>query len=95
MIKKQFDLALKKELLIAQGEILRLKLSNEINDLQNHPAFFAKTIWRGTLGILVTLLLTKIISDSKPSNFLRQFIKNAFRITLMWRTIRKIWHRYL
>lgn len=95
MIKKQFDLRFKKELLIAQGEILRLKLSNEFHILQNHPAFFAKTILKGTLSILVTLLLNKIVSDSKPSNFLRQFIKNAFRITLMWRTIRKIWHRYL
>jgi hypothetical protein len=95
MIKKQFDLRLKKELLIAQGEILRLKLGNELNNLKNRPAFFGEIALKGALGILMTLLLTKIFSNSRPNNFLKQFIKNAFRIILMWRTIRKILHRYL
>lgn len=95
MTKKHLDLSLQKELLIAQGEVLRLTCQTILENYQSTPAFFTSNAWRFLCkGVLGAWLVIKVLSQQLPNRPAKQFIKAIFHATFLWRIFRKIWQHH-
>ncbi|RMC95324.1 hypothetical protein EAY64_13890 [Aquitalea palustris] len=85
------DRALKKQLLLMKGEVLRVKLKLEIDSLRQRPLGLAgegfKAFSSGNaLGKLVNTLAAIL-----PSESLRHWLRRASRLFLLWKVVSKFW----
>jgi|APCry1669189844_1035258.scaffolds.fasta_scaffold24610_1 hypothetical protein len=85
------DRALKKQLLLMKGEVLRVKLKLEIDSLRQRPLGLAGESFKAfstssALGKLVNTLAAIL-----PSESLRQWLRRASRVFLLWKLASKFW----
>jgi|GEM_PF-6460850 len=85
------DRAIKKQLLLMKGEVLRVKLSLELDQLRQQPLGMAgeglKAFSSGKrLGKIIAVL-----SAILPSDTLRQYLRRGSQLYMLWRLLNKVW----
>jgi hypothetical protein len=88
---KPQDRAIKKQLLLMKGEVLRVKLSLELEQLRKHPLGMAGEGFKaftegGRLGNILSTLAGVL-----PSEALRRWLRRGTRLMLLWKLASKFW----
>ena len=84
------DIAYKKELLVLKGELLRLKLRNEMNQSRGSLGVVSagfRALTSGTKGRILVNMLSSVV----PNQRVRTILKTTLRTVLVWQVVRKYW----
>jgi len=85
------DRAVKKQLLLMKGEVLRVKLKLEMDSLRRHPLGLAREGFKvfSTDSKLGGLLAT--LSQWLPSESMRRWLRRGSRAYLLWKLANRFW----
>ncbi|PXX38875.1 MULTISPECIES: hypothetical protein [Aquitalea] len=85
------DRALKKQLLLMKGEVLRVKLKLEIDSLRQRPLGLAGEGFKAFSSSSALGKLVNTLAAILPSESLRQWLRRASRLFLLWKVLSKFW----
>ena len=88
---KPQDRAIKKQLLLMKGEVLRVKLTLELEQLRQHPLGIAGEGFKAfsSGGRMASLLSS--LANVLPSESLRRWLRRGTRMLLLWKLASKFW----
>lgn len=88
---KPQDRAIKKQLLLMKGEVLRVKLTLELEQLRQHPLGMAGKGFMAFTGEGRTASLLSSLANILPSESIRRWLRRGSRMLLMWKLVSKFW----
>lgn len=88
---KPQDRAIKKQLLLMKGEVLRVKLTLELEQLRQHPLGMAGQSFKAFSGGGRMASLLSSLANILPSESLRRWLRRGTRMLLLWKLASKFW----
>lgn len=88
---KPQDRAIKKQLLLMKGEVLRVKLKLELEQLRRHPLGLAGESLKTFAGAGRISSLLSMLGGILPAEPMRRWLRRGTRLLLLWKLASRFW----